>query len=555
VTASATAESPPAAAPAQEPGPPPIPAVPVVDLFDPVPRVGGVLLCTLGTLVLAGWVFGVPLLRSLSAEWVSMKPNTALAFVATGAALLLFEPGDVRPRHAGARRGLALAVSFLGLATLAEYALEVNLGIDQMVFRDEPGAIRTSHPGRMAPVTALGFSLASCGLMGLGAASPRLRRVTDGFALGALVLALLGILGYLYRVESFSGVLGYSGFAFHTAAGLAVLGTSILLTRPEEGLFRPFALDSPGSATARRLLIAAVLVPLVFGWARLEGQRAGIFGTAFGTALSAITMILVFAALVFRSAAYMEAAEAERRRAQADLRRAKEEADVLNRELEAFCYSVSHDLRAPLRGVDGFCHALLEDYGGKLDAAGTDYLRRARAAAQRMGVLIDDLLELSRLSRADLRRETVDVSLLARAVAGGLGSNGREWRLDWRIQDGLLARADPRLLQVVLENLLGNAFKYTSKNAHARIELGMREMAGTRVWFVRDDGAGFDMQYAGKLFSPFQRLHSAKEFPGTGVGLATVQRVVHRHGGKIWAEAAPGAGASFMFTLGPEDRP
>jgi signal transduction histidine kinase len=556
MTGAATAEAPtaegiPRTAPVAVPEPP----IPLVDVFQRVPRAGGLLLAGLGILVLAGWVFGLPILKSLHPGWVAMKPNTALCFVATGTALLLLDARAPLPALGGARRGLALVVSVLGLATLAEYALEIDLGIDQLLFREAPGAVRTSHPGRMAPVTALSFTLASCGLMGLGAGSRRLRRVTDAFALAATLLGCVGVLGYLYRVESFSGLLGYSGFALHTALGLVVLGASVLLTRPEEGILRVLALDTPGSAGARRILAAAIAVPLGLGWLRLEGQSAGLYGTEFGTALFVAAMIVVLSALILRSAWLTEGVEVRRRVAEAELRRSKEETEDLNRELEAFCYSVSHDLRAPLRGVDGFCHALLEDYGDKLDATGAEYLRRARGAAQRMGVLIDDLLDLSRLGRAEIRREEVDVSLLARTVAGGLGQDGRQWRLDWRIQDGLSARADPRLLRVVLENLLGNAFKYTSKNARARIEVGMSEMGGTRVWYVRDDGAGFDMQYAGKLFSPFQRLHSAKEFPGTGIGLATVQRVVHRHGGRIWAESAPGAGAAFMFTLGPEDHP
>ena len=221
-----------------------------------------------------------------------------------------------------------------------------------------------------------------------------------------------------------------------------------------------------------------------------------------------------------------------------------------NKELESFSYSVSHDLRAPLRGIDGFSLALEEDYGGKLDDAAKTHLHRVRAAAQRMGVLIDDLLNLSRLSRLEMERESVDLSLMARAVVSELVRTDESRQIEWLIEDGIHASADPRLLRVVLDNLLGNAWKYTSRHPRARIEFGSQQSAGCTVFFVKDDGAGFDPAYSEKLFGAFQRLHGAAEFPGTGVGLATVQRIIRRHGGTIWAESAVEKGATFYFTLG-----
>ena len=221
-----------------------------------------------------------------------------------------------------------------------------------------------------------------------------------------------------------------------------------------------------------------------------------------------------------------------------------------NRELEAFSYSVSHDLRAPLRAVDGFARALSEDYAARLDATGQDYLARVRNGAQRMSALIDDLLELSRVSRAVLKPTTVDVSAMAREIVAQLAAADPAHRVDVEIAPALTAWADPRLLHIALTNLLDNAWKYSSRSAQARIELGVDPTDTEPAFYVRDNGVGFDMQYAGKLFGAFQRLHRPEEFPGTGVGLATVQRIVHRHGGRAWAESSPGQGATFFFTLG-----
>jgi PAS domain S-box-containing protein len=223
--------------------------------------------------------------------------------------------------------------------------------------------------------------------------------------------------------------------------------------------------------------------------------------------------------------------------------------EAANRELEAFGYSVSHDLRAPLRSIDGFVHALQEDCADGLSAQGLHYLDRVRAAAQRLGGLIDDLLALARVTRSEMRRTPVDLSALAGEIAAELARGEPQRRVEVAIAPGLTARGDPVLLRLALENLLGNAWKYTGKRPLAHIAVGAAHYNGERAYFVRDDGAGFDPDDAHKLFGPFQRLHPPSEFEGSGIGLATVQRIVHRHGGRVWAEGQPNAGATFYFTL------
>jgi PAS domain S-box-containing protein len=226
------------------------------------------------------------------------------------------------------------------------------------------------------------------------------------------------------------------------------------------------------------------------------------------------------------------------------------ELEAINQELESFSYSVSHDLRAPLRGIDGFSQALLDHYADQIDEKGKHYLRRIRAGTQRMGELIDDLLKLSRVTRSEMQRTQVDLSALAREIAAELQCTQPERQVEWAIAPGLVAHGDARLLRIVLENLLNNSWKFTSARMLARIEFDtkLQEDAKT-VYFVNDNGAGFEMAYANKLFAAFQRLHSQAQFPGTGIGLATVQRIIHRHGGRVWAEAAVEQGATFCFTL------
>lgn len=242
----------------------------------------------------------------------------------------------------------------------------------------------------------------------------------------------------------------------------------------------------------------------------------------------------------------------ENKRLLQSVRRQAQDLEAANRELEAFSYSVSHDLKGPLQAISGFSKLLLDGYGDALDAAARRYLELIRGETRRMSEITEDLLNLARVTGAEIRREPLDLSAIAAGIAAELARRHPERRCTVDIQPGLTARGDARLLSIALENLLGNAWKFTGRRSDSRIEFGAEVRDGVRNYYVRDNGAGFDMQQAGRLFTPFYRQHHAADFEGTGIGLSIVKRIVERHGGRVWAEAAPDEGATFHFTLGKD---
>ena len=338
----------------------------------------------------------------------------------------------------------------------------------------------------------------------------------------------------------------------HIPIADSVFGTLIRTRRPLVEREVGEAGDWPETAALRnegirsRVLLPLVVKNQVIGVLTIASRRPGAYA---GDDLEVLMPLADQMAIALRNAQLYaqiqdNAAELERRVAERTA-----QLENANRELEAFSYSVSHDLRAPLRAMDGFSAALVTSYADKLDSQAHDYLQRIRAASQRMGRLIDDLLKLSRVTRSEISQTDVDLSKLAAEVFAELRSRYPERNVEIVVAPDLDVRADANLLTIVLENLLGNAWKFTAKQADARIEVGKQSFDGAAAYFVRDNGVGFDMAYANKLFGAFQRLHSDKDFEGTGIGLATVQRIVQRHGGRIWAESDLGQGATFYFTL------
>jgi len=432
----------------------------------------------------------------------------------------------------------------------------LDSGADGFVRKEEPMGVILA---RLASLLRSSAGAAESGTTGVSVLSPkRVLAVDDS-------LTYLEEIGAHLREEGYDVVMAHSGEE----------ALDLLAVQPVDCILLDLLMPGlGGQETCRRIKSAPGMrdIPLILLTA-IENRETMIEGLATGADdyISKSNDLEVLKARVsaqlrrkqfedetrqIRAALFqreLEARDARTAREVAESRAALvAELERKNKELEAFSYSVSHDLRAPLRGIDGFSKMLLEDYETVLDARGKGYLGRVRASAKRMGELIDDLLELSRVGRAALNRRPVDLSSLARLIAEDLARKEPDRRVEFVIEETPIAGADLRLLQIVLENLLGNAWKFTGKVPSARIEFHAHDAGGETQYIVRDNGDGFDAHYAAKLFQPFQRLHLEADFAGTGIGLATVHRIIDRHGGRVWAESVAGNGATFFFTLGSD---
>ncbi|MBI3662324.1 MAG: PAS domain S-box protein [Acidobacteria bacterium] len=770
--------------------------------------ISSIVVCASGLGVLGGWIFDVQALKSVFPGLATMKVNTAICFVLSGVSLWLLQDGRTRQRRVA--QVFAGIILLVGAVTLAEYLTGGDLGIDQLLFRDTSALSDSSIPGRMSPQTALSFLLLGGALALLDAETRRGRRPAQFLALAAAAFAFTVLTGYTYKVVSFYRIAPFTEMAIHTAVLLCALSAGILLARPEFGVMKLVTGETPGGLTVRRLLPAAILVPLALGWVRMEGQRAGLYGTEFGLALFAASNAAIFAALTYWSAlavdrtdlerrqaegkfrdiveaapdaivgvdaggrimlvnhqaeavfgysreellgeaieillpeqhrgahvghrtgyvqapttrpmgtgislvarrkdgstfpvdinlsptqtkeglmitsivrdvserkrteqalkdsealfrgllesaadavvivdrsgsitfvnpkteeifgytreellgqsidvlvperfrerhnrehtAYISAPQprpmctalslcgrrkdgsefpadislgpleigddfvvlsivrdvTERKKAEEEIRKQNEELELrvlqrtaqleaANKELESFAYSVSHDLRAPLRHIDGYIELIFRKASDKLEEKPRRHLQIVMDSARKMGNLIDDLLAFSRMGRAEMLRSRVEMKRLVDQVVRETKPDTAGREIHWQIADLPEVEGDPVMLRLVLVNLISNAVKFTRTREEARIEVGCRSGDGSEtVFFVRDNGVGFDMQYAGSLFGIFQRLHREDEFEGTGIGLASVRRIIHRQGGRTWAEAVPQGGATFYFSL------
>lgn len=505
----------------------------------------------IGALVLGGWWLENSMLMRVLPGMVAMNPLTAVCLVVAAVSLALQIRENNRPAVKWPARALAFLVLGIGLAKLACYGTGWNFAIDPLS-RSEPGVV-----GEIATHTALCLVFLGASLLFFDRTTKSGIRPAEILSMTVAFVAMLTLATYVYQIHRPGDGAKIIPMALNTAAVLLILALGVVFARPRCGLMAMANGDGPGGWLVLRMSFAIVVVFFVVGGLLRIGEALGLDETGPAVAICTVVSFGIYGIFLLESASSLHRMDVVRRCHEAEilqlnseLRLQKDRLEWLNQELELFADSVSHDLRAPLRGICGFTRALEQHAGGSLDSTGLGYLKRVRAAAGRMGKLIDDLLELSRTTRAEMAVNPVDLSALASSLVAGYRQAEPERVVEVVIEPGIQVVGDRALLRVLLDNLIANAWKYSSKTAAAVIEVGAAEAPDGRVrCFVRDNGVGFDNRYAGKLFGAFQRLHSPAEFPGTGIGLVTVQRIIHRHGGEVTARGEINHGATFEFTL------
>ena len=767
-----------------------------------------------GGAVITGWIFDIQWLKSVSSGWVTMKVNTATCFLLSGASLWCLRDERSGPRVTLAGRICATVVAFVGLLTLGEYLLGLDLGIDQALIKQPPTAADTASPGRMSAATALSFLLIGVALLGLDGKNRHGHRPALALALLAAMIGLLALAGYIYGVKTLYAFSPFSSMAVHTALLFIAASVGILCARPDKGPLGILTASGVGSAMARRMLPLAIVLPILIGWLRLQGERAGFYGFEFGLALLATANVVVFTILIWLTAVSLNRADTARRRTEdtlrdserrfralldhsadsismidqnnrilylspavatvegyaaeeligrngienthpddlplvqeivrelmenpgtpvpvlwrrrhkngewlwlegvatnllhdpavraivtnyrdvtgrkraeeallrfrmamessldgiflmdfetfryldvnetgcrmlgysreellsmrtidtnpniteADQRRRFEEAKALgadhvmtefrgrsmrrkdgttfpievarrylrigeseivvgiardvtehqraeedirrlnaeleqrvadrtaelhakNKELETFSYSVSHDLKAPLRGIDGYSRLLMTDYANRLDDDGRSFLTNIRTATAQMQQLIDDLLAYSKLEQRSVQTTRIDMHMLLETILKERAHDLNLVQLTVQVSSEPV-RADREGLSIVLRNLVDNAVKFSRRRDPPVLDIRSRVEGGRHILSVRDNGTGFDMKYHDRIFQIFQRLHRAEDYSGTGVGLAIVHKAMERMGGRVWAESEPGRGAIFHLDLPLDD--
>jgi signal transduction histidine kinase len=525
-------------------------------------RVTAALSTAMGLVVLFGWIFDIHRVARISPGSATMKVNTSVAFILFGVALWSArsgaQDGKVLVRVSQA---CAVVVGLIGLLTLSEYIFGWEPGIDNLIIRDHH-TVHNPHLGRMSLITALDFVLLGVAFLIMDFETRGGQRPAQWLAIAVFLGGFVALLGHAYGIESLYHVGPYASMALQTTFLFVLISAGFLCARPRKGLMVLATDTTAGGWIFRRFLPPAILVAPVLGWLRLLGQRAGLYSLEFGTALLVISYMVVLSALIWWAAGFvrtesLDRAESEERM-ESDKKRAKEETTFLERrvtertaklqetviELERSSYTISHNLRAPIRALLAFADFLMADYGEKLDATGRDYVSRIKVAAQRMDALIEDVLAYSQVSGAKLQLTAVDLDRLVEGLVPEYGGPAAEIQVAHPL--GMVC-ANESFLALAISNLIENAVKFVRPGTKPQVDVWSEPRDRKLRLVVHDHGIGVPAESRDKIFTSFERAHEG--YPGTGIGLAIVKRAVERMSGRVGFDSKTGEGSSFWVEL------
>jgi signal transduction histidine kinase len=493
--------------------------------------------------VLLGWAFDIDVLKRPWSSFSSMKANTAVCSILAGVALYLWQTQRpiLRKHRLIVIRVCASITAAIALLTLSQFLFGVNLGIDQLLFGQAALSDDISDmPGRMAPMSAIAFAMIGIALLLI---ESRRDRLCETLALVSGAISMLAIAGYIYQARTFIGQMPlYSAVvAFLTSGG-------ILCARADRGLMTKVTSNSFGGIMARRLLPATLLIPIVLGWLQHEGRKAGFYTSEPGLALLTVANVVVFLSVVWWGVNSLHRMDTKRREAEQELQETAAKLARSNADLEQFAYVASHDLKEPLRAISGSIQILQERFKEELEPDADEVIKHTVDGATRMQTLIDDLLAYSRLTTREAPFEETDCELVLEEVLANLKQLTADTKAVVTHDPLPVVRADRTQILQVFQNLISNGIKYRSERT-PKIHVGVEDKRSEWLFSIRDNGIGIAPQYADRIFRIFQRLHTRREYSGTGIGLAVCKKIVERHGGRIWVESEPEEGSTFYFTL------
>lgn len=504
--------------------------------------------------VLFGWIFDLDLLKQVIPETVSMNPLTAVLFILSGSSLILVSDRKEQLNRIG--KLLASLIFIIVLIKLSEYVFNFQKGIDSYLFGEDLQEDNNLYlSNRMASNTALCFLMMAINLFLYKVKGPLMLWIYQILSFGIMALSLLSFIGYLYVVDLFYSLLVKIPMAVHTAFCFLLLGVALLLSRPKMGITAQISSENVGGKVARRIVPMVVIVPVFVGALILQFQIEEIYGLDFGMAILTLSIIVFFLIISLTVVSRLNKTDKARQNAEnnlwstvEDLENRTSELTRSNKELETFSYTLSHDLKSPLRAINSYAKIIQNDYHDNLDEDGRKMLATIARNGAEMGNLIESLLNLAHLGKQGLASKPINMHRLAQEVTETLKISMQS-NINVQIESLPPAIGDEVLIGKVFENLISNALKYSSKESNANVSIGFKTKENKNVYFVKDNGAGFDMKHYDKLFLIFHRLHTQDEFKGTGIGLAIARKIVGFHKGEIWAEALIGKGATFYFSL------
>ena len=520
------------------------PSPDIVRAFRTFAKWASIIAMAVGYHAFLGWIFDISLMKAPVAGFTPIKINSAVCAFLAGVALYF-----VQTERAGliAKRRIVIiscsaVVLVISSLTILEHTFTADLGIDRLFVSAR--MLETAEgvqPGRMGLPSSISFLLIGIAL--IGTLNARHIRYVEGCSLAATGMSLLAVAGYLYQAQW-----TYHQIPLYTAIVMCFVGTGILSAQADRGFMAKITSDSFGGFMARRLLPATLIVPLVLGWFQYRGQKAGLYASSPGLAFFSVANVVVFVTVVWWGVSSLHRMDTKRRQAEHELKDTAAKLSRSNADLEQFAYVASHDLKEPLRAISGSVQILQERYRGQIDPGADEVIKHTVDGATRMQTLIDDLLTYSRLTTREAPLAPTDCEVLLGEVLANLEASITESRAVVTHDPLPTVDADRTQLLQVFQNLISNGIKYRSERT-PKIHIGAEERDDQWVFSVRDNGIGIAPQYADRIFRIFQRLHTRREYTGTGIGLAVCKKIVERHGGRIWVESEPEEGSTFFFTL------